>query len=104
MPQNFKTVRKAGLQWQARRIQNTEPLALLQQFHACCHCGIVLLLQQVVIRCFGLVIAACQVGQLLLANRLLVQARLVAVDLLGERGDGLLPVLDLDLVGLQLAL
>ena len=62
-------------------MENAEALALLQQFHAGCHRRLVLLLEQLVIGGLGLLVAAGQVGELLLANRLLVQPPLIGINL-----------------------
>ncbi len=97
----LQAIGEAGFERQAGWIQDAEAFALLQQLHAGRHRRIILLLQQIVIRGLRLIVAARQVGQLLLANRLFIQPGLIFVDLRRDRRDRLLAVLDLDLVGLS---
>ena len=104
IPQNFRRLGKLGLTGKlgGSRTRNRSPcwsssmlVAIADSFF---------FFEQVVVGCLGLVIAASQVGELLLAHGLLIQASLVIIDLRLRARDRLLPVLDLDLIGLQLAL
>ena len=100
----LEPIGEAGFHRQAGRIKDAEVFALLPQFHAGGHFRSVLLFQQLVIIRFGLLVAAGQVCELLLAHRFLVQARLVHIDLRLESLDGVLSIRDLDLIRLQLSL